>query len=136
METTIVHKKSKALNITLWIAQSILAALFLMAGVMKFTTSIEAQRSQMEWANHVSEGLIYFAGIAEIMGAIGLLLPSIFKIKPELTPWAAVGLALVMVLALVLNISIGEMNAMGLLLIVALALFVAWGRFKKAPIRA
>lgn len=128
-------KKSKGLNITLWIAQVLLAAIFLMAGLTKFTTSIEAQRSQMEWAKHVSEGAIYFAGIMEILGALGLLLPSILRIKPKLTAWAAVGLAVIMLLAVGLNISIGETNAVVLLVIVALGLFVAWGRFKKVPIQ-
>ncbi|MFI5164180.1 MAG: DoxX family protein [Bacteroidia bacterium] len=137
METTSNIKKPKALNITLWIAQSILAVLFLMTGVIKFTTSIEAQQSQMEWAKHVSGGLIYFVAIVEIFGAIGLLLPSILKIKPQLTPWAAIGLALVMVLALFLNVAIGETKAIGTLtIIIAIALFVAWGRFKKVPIQS
>jgi putative oxidoreductase len=82
-------KKSKTLNISLWIAQSLLAAMFLMAGGSKFATSIEEQR-KMEWARHVSAGLIHFVGFVEILGAIGLLLPAILKIKPLLTPLAAV----------------------------------------------
>ena len=127
-------KKNKALNISLWIAQTLLAAFFLMAGVVKFTTSIEAQR-EMEWAKHVSEELIYFVGAVEILGALGLLLPAILKIKPILTPLAALGLAVVMVLAIALNVSIGETNAVGLLVIVAIALFIAWGRFKRLPIQ-
>ncbi len=126
--------KPKALNITLWIAQILLAALFLMAGLTKFTASIEEQRSKMEWAKHISEGLIHFAGIVEIAGALGLLLPSILRKKPQLTPWAAVGLAIVMILAVILNISIGETKAAVLLVLPAIALFIAWGRFKKVPI--
>ena len=137
METTTPIQKSKAMNITLWIAQSILAAMFLMAGIMKFITPVEAQQSQMEWAKHVSGGLIYFIGIMEILGALGLLLPSILKIMPRLTPWAAIGLAIVMVLALFLNVSIGETKAIGFLsLIIVIALFIAWGRFKKVPIQS
>lgn len=127
-------KKNKTLNISLWIAQTLLAAFFLMTGVVKFTSSIEAQR-QMEWARHVSGGLIHFIGVVEIAGALGLLLPSILKIKPMLTPLAALSLAFVMVLAIALNISIGETNAVGLLVIVAIALFIAWGRFKRLPIQ-
>ncbi len=129
-------KKPKALNITLWIVQIILALLFIMTGVVKFTSSIEEQRSQMEWPKHVSEGLIHFVGIIEIVGALGLLLPSILKIKPQLTPWAAIGLALIMIFATILNVSVGETKAIvPLLSISAIALFVAWGRFKKAPIQ-
>ncbi|MFI5220236.1 MAG: DoxX family protein [Bacteroidia bacterium] len=127
-------KKSKTLNITLWIVQSILAAFFLMSGIVKFSTSIEEQRATMEWPKHVSAGVIHFVGILEIIGALGLLLPSILRIQPKLTPWAATGLALVMVMATALNLSIGETKAIGLLIVVALAFFVAWGRFKKSPI--
>jgi putative oxidoreductase len=106
-----------------------------MAGVMKFATSIEEQR-KMEWAKHVPGGLIHFVGIAEILGAIGLLLPSVLKIKPWLTPWAALGLALVMVLAMALNISVGETKpVVAILIVAAMALFVAWGRFKKIPVK-
>ena len=129
-------KKSKVLNVSLWVAQSILAAMFLMAGVMKFATSIEEQR-KMEWAKHVSEGLIHFVGVVEILGAIGLLLPSILKIKPWLTPWAATGVALVMVLAMGLNVSVGDTKPiMTIMILTAIALFVAWGRFKKSPVKA
>jgi putative oxidoreductase len=127
-------EKSKALNVFLWVAQSLLAVMFFMAGIMKFTTSIEDQR-KMEWAKHVSEGLTHFIGLAEIVGAIGLLLPSILRIKPKLTAWAAIGIAIIMLLALALNVSIGETKAAPFLLVLtAIALFIAWGRFKKAPL--
>ena len=89
----------------------------------------------MEWTKHVSGGLIHFVGIIEILGAIGLLLPSILRMQAKLTPWAAIGLALVMVMAAALNISIGETNAIDLLIVAAIALFVAWGRFNKSPIQ-
>jgi uncharacterized membrane protein YphA (DoxX/SURF4 family) len=131
METS---KSSKTLNVTLWILQSILAAFFLMAGIMKIITPIAEQRSQMEWAKHVSGGLIYFAGIMEVLGVLGLLLPSILRIKPVLTPISALGLAVIMILAACLNVSIGETKGAFVLVIAAIALFVAWGRYKKVPI--
>lgn len=129
-------KKSKLINLSLWIAQSLLAAMFLMAGVAKFATSIEEQR-KMEWAKHVSAGLIHFTGFVEILGAAGLLLPAILKIKPWLTPLAAVGVTIVMVLALALNVSVGDTKpVMPIMIITAIALYVAWGRFKMAPINS
>jgi uncharacterized membrane protein len=127
-------KKSKAWNVSLWVAQSLLAAMFLLAGVTKFATSIEEQR-KMEWAKHVSAGLIHFTGSVEILGAIGLLLPAILKIKTWLTPLAAVGITIIMVVALALNVSVADTKpVMPILVIAAIALFIAWGRFKKAPI--
>ena len=127
-------KNTKTWNVTFWILQSLLAVFFIMAGVSKFATSVEQQRAQMEWAKHVSDGLIYFTGIMEILGAIGLLLPGLLKIKPVLTPIAALGLAIIMILAGCLNIYIGETKGAIVFVFAALAIFIAWGRFKKAPL--
>lgn len=128
-------KNTKALNVTLWILQSLMAAFFIMAGVSKFATSVEQQRIQMEWARHVPDGMIYFTGVMEILGAIGLILPALLKIKPVLTPLAAVGLAIIMVLATCLNLYIGETKGASILIVAAIALFIAWGRYKKVPVQ-
>lgn len=89
----------------------------------------------MEWARHVPDGLIYFTGVMEILGAIGLILPVLLKIKPVLTPLAAVGLAIIMVLATCLNLYIGETKGASILIVAAIALFIAWGRYKKVPVQ-
>ncbi len=128
---------SKALHIGLWVLQILLAFMFLMAGASKFFTPLEAQRTSMEWAKHASDAVIYIAGLAEILGGLGLILPSLLRIMPWLTSIAALGLAIVMLIATALNISIGESKAiMPTILISGIALFVAWGRYKKAPISA
>lgn len=128
---------SKALHIGLWVLQILLAFMFLMAGASKFFTSLEAQRTSMEWAKHASNAVIYIAGLAEILGGLGLILPSLLRIMPWLTSIAALGLAIVMLIATALNISIGESKAiMPTILIAGITLFVAWGRYKKAPIAA
>lgn len=128
---------SKALHIGLWVLQILLAFMFLMAGASKFFTPLEAQRASMEWAKHTSDGVIYFAGFAEILGGLGLILPSLLRIMPWLTSAAALGLAVVMILAAAINVSIGESKGiMPTILIAGIAFFVAWGRNKKAPISA
>jgi uncharacterized membrane protein YphA (DoxX/SURF4 family) len=133
MENTEV-KKSKSMNIILWIAQCILAAIFLMAGVMKSTTPIEQLSAQLPWVKDFPQ-LERFIGISELLGGIGLLLPSILRIKPILTPFAALGIIAIMLLASAYHISKGEFSAVGFTLtITIIAAFVAWGRFKKAPI--
>ncbi|MCX6190495.1 MAG: DoxX family protein [Bacteroidetes bacterium] len=114
----------------------LLALLFLMSGATKLFTSLEAQRTSMEWAKNTSDSIIYFAGIAEILGTLGLILPAILKIKPWLTSLAALGLSSVMIMAAALNGSIGESKAiLPTLLISVVLLFVAWGRYKMAPIK-
>jgi uncharacterized membrane protein len=128
---------SKALNISLWAAQGILAAMFLMAGVMKSTQPIEQLGASLPWVNDVSLGLVRFIGISELLGGIGLLLPALLRIKPILTPLAAMGIFAIMVLAFVFHITKGEYEALGFNVILgAIAFFIAWGRYKKAPITA
>lgn len=126
---------SKALHISLWIAQVILAAMFLMAGVMKSTQPIEQLGASMSWVNDFSAGMVRFIGISELLGGIGLLLPALLRIKPVRTPLAALGLFTVMVFALVYHITKGEYESLGMNVILgAIAFFIAWGRYKKVPI--
>jgi len=126
---------SKALHISLWIAQVILAAMFLMAGVMKSTQPIEQLGASMSWVNDFSAGMVRFIGISELLGGIGLLLPALLRIKPVLTPLAALGLFTVMVFALVYHITKGEYESLGMNVILgAIAFFITWGRYKKVPI--
>jgi uncharacterized membrane protein len=81
--------------------------------------------------------LVKFIGMAELAAGLGLVLPAATRIMPILTPWAAIGLALIMGLAIPFHISRGESNVIALHIVVAsLALVVAWGRFKRAPIRS
>lgn len=129
-------KQAKILHISLWITQGLLAAAFIMAGFMKLTAPIhELAANGMTFVNSFSETTVRFIGICEILGSLGLILPALLRIKPILTPIAAVGLALVMVLATIYHISAGEPPVPNVILF-ALASFVAWGRLKKAPIMA
>ena len=128
---------SKALHITLWIAQGLLAAMFLMAGFMKLTQPLQKLAQMMPWTAQVPETLVRFIGLSELLGAVGLVLPSLLRIKPQLTPWAATGIAVIMLLATFFHISRGETSMIGVNLFIALlAAFIAWGRFKKVPIAA
>ena len=80
-------------------------------------------------------GMVRFIGISELLGGIGLLLPALLRIKPVLTPLAALGLFTVMVFALVYHITKGEYESLGMNVILgAIAFFIAWGRYKKVPI--
>ena len=129
------QQRSKALHITLWIAQVLLAAMFLMSGIMKLTQPIEELSKMLPWAAQMPEAIVRFIGASELLGALGLLLPSLLRIQPKLTPIAAVGLALIMLFALVFHASRGETPAIGMnVILLLIAVFIAWGRFKKAII--
>lgn len=122
------------MNVVLWIVQVLLALLFGFAGVTKTFTPIAELAQQMPWVAD-QPGLIRFIGISELLGAIGLVLPAATRIKPGLTPLAAAGLAVIMVLAAGFHAMRGEWSSIGTnAVILALALFVVWGRTKRAPI--
>lgn len=126
---------NKKLSIVLWVAQILLAAMFLMAGVMKLTSPIETLAESLPWVTIVPVVLIRFIGLSEFLGGLGLLLPSILRIKPQLTVWAGRGLAVVMVLAVIFHGLRGEFSAIGMnVVLMAVALFIVWGRSKKATI--
>jgi len=132
---TTQNKSSKALNISLWITQVILAAMFLMAGIMKSTQPIEELGKSMPWVNEVSAGMVRFVGISELLGGIGLILPALLRIKPILTPLAALGIFIIMILAFLYHIAKGEYEALGFnVILAAAAFFIAWGRYRKVPI--
>jgi putative oxidoreductase len=107
-----------------------------MSGFMKVAQPIEQLSQMLPWASEVPAALVRFIGISEVLGGLGLLLPALLRIKPQLTVWAALGLVAVMVFASIFHISRGEFSAIGMnLILAAVALFVAWGRAKKAPIQ-
>ena len=79
-------------NVTLWVMQGLLAALFLFAGSMKLILPIEAMAGPVD----LPGWFLRFIGVAEVTGAIGLILPWLTRIQPHLTPVAASGLVIIM----------------------------------------
>jgi uncharacterized membrane protein YphA (DoxX/SURF4 family) len=127
----------RGLKIGLWVVQVLLALFFLMAGFNHGIRPIAEAAKTSPWIMGIPAGLARFIGFAELAGAAGLILPAALRIKPLLTPLAAVGLAIIMALAVPFHVMRGEANVIGMhLVVVALSAFVAWGRFRKAPIAA
>ncbi len=126
--------QSKRWNIFLWSAQVTLGGMFLMVGLMKMTTPIEVLVLKVPLAKDLPM-LVRFIGVSEFAGALGLLLPSLLRIKPMLTSIAALGLVVVMILAGIFHLVRGEYPAIGFPIMFGLiAAFIAYGRTKKAPI--
>lgn len=118
------------MNIVLWIIQLLLAAAFGMAGFIKLSQPIEALSGMMPWVTTTPALLVRFIGVAEVAGALGLILPRATKIQPQLTAYAGVGLALVMLLAALFHASRGELGNIALAVVLfVLAVFVAYGRW-------
>jgi uncharacterized membrane protein len=130
-----LHDIRKGWAIALWAVQLLLAAMFLLAGVMKSTQPIEQLVSSLPWVANVPRGLVRFIGISELAGGLGLILPAATRILPVLTPIAALGLVTIMVLASGYHAMHGEFAAIAFNAVLGLlAAFVAWGRFTKAPV--
>jgi uncharacterized membrane protein YphA (DoxX/SURF4 family) len=128
-------RPNKALHIGLWVAQVLLALGFGLGGFFKLTGPIDVLTEKMVWPGAVPSPLVRFIGGSELLGAIGLILPAATRIRPGLTPLAASGLVVIMILAMIFHISRGEMGALPTnIFLGGLAAFVAWGRLRKAPI--
>ena len=119
------------MNTTLWIVQGILAAMFAMAGVMKSTQPIDKLlKSGVTWADRFPLTNIRIIGASELIGALGLILPWLLHIVPVLTPVAASALAFVQLMAIFHHAKHKETKAIVFnIVLIALALFVAYGRF-------
>jgi hypothetical protein len=115
----------------LWIVQGLLALIFLFAGGMKLALPLAELTKQMPLP-----GLfVRFIGVAEVLGAIGLILPGLLRIRPGLTPLAAAGLVIIMIGATGLTLAGGAVApALIPLAVGLLAAFVAYGRWRVAPL--
>lgn len=118
------------MNTSLWIVQGILAALFALTGALKTTRPKEKLAAMLPWVADFSPATVRLIGVVELLAALGLVLPATFGVATVLTPLAATGLAMTMVLAAIVHVRRGEPSAAAVnLVLLALAGFVAWGRF-------
>lgn len=114
----------------LWTVQVLLALLFLFAGGMKLVLPIEEMTRDMPMPGP----FLRFIGVVEVLGALGLVLPGLLRIRPGLTPLAAAGLVIVMIGATVVSfVSSGVLIALMPLVVGLLAAFVAYGRWRLEP---
>lgn len=120
------------MRLAIWIISAILAVVSLLIGGSKLITPTAEMESMAEGVPVV---LLRIAGVAEVLGALGLVLPAATRILPLLTPIAATGLAVTWIGATITNAVIGQYATIALTLtLVVLALFVAWARFGRYAI--
>lgn len=118
------------MNLFLWIVQAALAAMFAIAGVMKSTQPKEKLEPRLPWTADFSGGTVRLIGSVELAGALGLILPAATAIAPILTPLAATGLGIVMVLAALTHARRREPSAIAFNAVLLIgAAVIAWGRF-------
>ncbi|MGI5289754.1 DoxX family protein [Nonomuraea polychroma] len=120
------------MNLALWICAGLLAVVLLTGGVGKLIVPQKKMAAMRGagWTADVSAGFLKVLGVIEVLGAVGLVLPAVTGIAPVLVPVAAVGVVVLMVGAMVTHSRRGEViPAVANLVYLALAAFVAWGRF-------
>jgi hypothetical protein len=120
------------LSRALWIVQGLLALIFLFAGGMKLILPLDALTGPVPLP-----GLfVRFLGVAEVLGAIGLILPGLLSIRTSLTPLAAAGLVIIMIGATVITLASGDVAPALISLVVGLlAAFIVYGRWRLVPHR-
>jgi uncharacterized membrane protein len=127
----------KTTQILLWIAQILLSLCLGWAGIVKLFQPVEQLEMMWPWTGEVSPASVKLTGIIDLLGALGLLIPSLFRFKPVLTPIAAIGVILLMIAASVFHICRGEGYQIGFNSVVAvISAFIAYGRLKLAPIQS
>ena len=117
----------------LWAVQILLALLFLFAGGAKFFLPLDQMTKGMPEAL-ASGSFIHFIGVCEVLGGLGLVLPGLLRIQPGLTPLAASGLTIIMIGATAISLPQGVAMAICPLLTGVFAAFVAYGRWRIAPL--
>ena len=130
MTPVATDRPSRKLNVLLWVLQVLLAMLFMFAGVMKFILPVAEMTKQIPMPGW----FLHFIGAAEILGAIGLVLPGILRIRTGLTPLAAAALVIIMIGATAVNLKVGQRGAALTTVIVGVLLvFVAFNRRRMVP---
>ncbi len=123
------------MNIALWVVQALLAIMFILAGFPKTFQPLDTVAKRLAWVKDFPSAFTRFIGVSELLGAIGLILPALTHVLPWLTGVAAIGLAIVMVSAVIFHLMRKEYSSIGFSLVLfLLSLFVVYGRFVIVPL--
>ncbi len=133
--STLPAPTGKPLRIALWVAQGLVAAMFVMSSVIKLATPITELAAMMPWAGQVSPAFVRFIGLVDLAGGVGILLPALTRIQPRLTVLAALGCVVLQVLAFGFHAFRGEFSVLPVnIVLLALSAFVLWGRSTKVQV--
>lgn len=124
-----------ALRFGLWTAQGALAATFVGGGLWKLTTPIDQLADSFPWVAEVSPALVHSTSVLDVLGGLGILLPSVTRIRPRMAVVAALGCAALQLGAIAFHAARGEAADTPFnVVMLAGALFVAWGRSSAVPV--
>ncbi len=131
------EKPGKLFVASLWVSQFALAFVFFVSGYGKAFLPFEALEQALPYTADMPHWFIRFVGFADLAGAIGVVLPALTRILPKLTVWAAAGVGTLAACALAWRVfGRGEVMVFPVFaVLILLALYVIWGRTRKAPIQ-
>lgn len=120
----------------LWVLQWVAGLYFIAVGAMHFILP-DGLPDMMSWMYELGDNIHVVAGVAEILGGLGLILPAVTGIRPELTVFAALGLMIVMVGAIIWHAGRGEaMSIVTNVLNIVILTYIAYGRWRLAPLNS
>lgn len=123
------------MKVGLWAAQLVLFLVFIASGYTKLMTPIPALSAMMPWTGELPVGFVRFIALVDLAGGLGILLPALTRIQPRLGVLAALGIVVLQVLAIAFHTLRGEYMVLPLnFVLLPLAVFVLWGRSRKALI--
>lgn len=123
------------LRISLWAAQGLVSFVFIGAGLFKLTQPIAVLAQSIAWTADYPEWFVRCIALVDLAGGLGMLLPALTRIRPQLGVLAALGCAALQVTAMIFHVSRGEAKQIGLnIVLLGLSLFVLWGRSRRVPI--
>lgn len=127
--------RSRRLDVGLWVAQGALALSFIGGGIFKIVTPVDDLADIFPWTGEVSPFLLYSTSGFDILGGLGVLLPSLTRVQPRTAVLAALGCVALQGSAIAFHLSRGEASDVPMnFAFAAVAAFIAWGRWSKAPI--
>lgn len=122
------------MNILLWVVQIVVALFFGLTGVAKLGMPVEKLADMWAWPGQYPT-MVRITGLIDLAGGLGVILPSLTRIAPKLTIWAATGCVLLQLCAVGFHVSRGEAFVTPINFIaLSLAAFIAWGRSSRVPI--
>jgi len=123
------QQHSKSVTIALWLAQIILAVCFICGAAMKLFLPVEKLSAMWPWTAEIPIFLVKTTGVLDLFAGIGILLPTLFQIRPKIVPLTTIGILILMISASIFHICRGEASQIGINIFIAvLAIFVFWGR--------
>jgi hypothetical protein len=130
-EAAASSKPGRPLRASLWVAQSLIFLAFGLVGLMKVFTPIPELASMWPWTGELPAPVVRILGVIDLAGGLGVLLPALTRIKPDLTVLAALGCIALQICAMVFHVSRGEVAATPVnLVLLTLVIFIFWGRLR------